>query len=82
VPAIDATGYHALEMLHTLCKKNHTALIILSLRDQPLNALAKYGFIDNLGAQNACDNVEEALVRADFLLKKANALVRLKNQTL
>ena len=82
VPAIDATGYHALEMLYGLCKKNHTALIILSLQDQPLNALAKYGFIDNLGAPNVCDNVEEALSRADFLLKKANALLRLKNQTL
>lgn len=82
VPAIDATGYHALVMLYTLCKKHHTALIILDLQDQPLNALAKYGFIDNLGAPNVCDNVEEALSRADFLLKKANALMRLKNQTL
>jgi SulP family sulfate permease len=82
VPAIDATGYHALEMLRDICKKNHTALILLELQDQPLHALAKYGFIDLLGAQNICNNVEEAISRSKFLIAKAEALIKLKNFTL
>ncbi|MGH4051823.1 MAG: SulP family inorganic anion transporter [Clostridium sp.] len=82
VPAIDATGYHALEMLNALCKKHHTTLILLSLQDQPLNALGKYGFIDSLGAENICNNIEESLSRANFLLEKAKALVKRKNTTL
>ncbi|MEK6265207.1 MAG: sulfate permease [Clostridium sp.] len=70
VPAIDATGYHGLEMLYELCKKHHTELIILNLQVQPLNALSKYGFIDLLGSENFCTSVEEAIDRANCLLTK------------
>ena len=70
VPAIDATGYHALETLYTICKKHHTELIMLTLQEQPITALEKYGFIDILGKENFCSNVEQAIERANFLLKK------------
>jgi SulP family sulfate permease len=69
VPAIDATGYHALDMLYDMCKKHHTELIMLNLQEQPFQALEKYGFIDILGKENICSNVEEAIVRANTLLK-------------
>ncbi len=77
VPAIDATGYHALTMLYSLCTKHHTQLIILNLQEQPFNALEKYGFIDVLGKENFCSNVEEAIDRANLLLKTPK--VSLKN---
>jgi SulP family sulfate permease len=70
VPAMDATGYHALEMLYEICKKHHTELILLNLQDQPLNALEKYGFIEVLGSENTCNSVEEAIDRANSLLAK------------
>jgi SulP family sulfate permease len=70
VPAIDATGYHGLEMLYELCKKHHTGLIMLNLQSQPLNVLSKYGFIDLLGSENFCTSVEEAIDRANHLLTK------------
>jgi len=70
VPAIDATGYHALDMLYDMCKKHHTQLIMLNLQEQPINALEKYGFIDVLGKANICSNVEEAIERANSLLEK------------
>jgi SulP family sulfate permease len=69
VPAIDATGYHALEMLYDICKKHHTQLIMLNLQEQPINALEKYGFVKILGNENFCSNVEEAIERANALLK-------------
>ena len=80
VPAIDATGYHALKMLYSLCTKHHTQLIILNLQEQPFNALEKYGFIDILGKENFCSNVEEAIDRANLLLKTPK--VSLKNKVL
>lgn len=70
VPAMDATGYHALELLYEICKKHHTELIMLGLQDQPLHALSKYGFIDLLGCENICDSVDEAINRANSLLAK------------
>ena len=69
VPAIDATGYHALDMLYDICKKHHTQLILLNLQEQPINALEKYGFIEILGKENICSNVEEAIDRANSLLE-------------
>lgn len=69
VPAIDATGYHALDMLYDICKKHHTELIMLNLQEQPFQALEKYGFIDDLGNENICSNVEQAIERANTLLK-------------
>lgn len=79
VPAIDATGYHALKMLYSLCTKHHTQLIILNLQEQPFNALEKYGFIDVLGKENFCSNVEEAIDRANLLLKAPKISLKNKN---
>lgn len=70
VPAIDATGYHALDMLYDICKKHRTELIMLNLQEQPLNALLKYGFIDTLGKENICIDIEQAIERANSLLAK------------
>lgn len=77
VPAMDATGYHALEMLYDICKKHHTHLIILNLQSQPTSVLGKYGFIDALGVENICSNVDEAIERANILLDDPNALLKM-----
>ena len=77
VPAMDATGYHALEMLYEICKKHHTYLIILNLQSQPTTVLGNYGFIDALGVENICSNVDEAIERANILLDKPNALLKI-----
>lgn len=76
VPAMDATGYHALEMLYGICKKHRTQLIILNLQEQPTTVLSNYGFIDVLGEKNICSNVEEAIERANILLEKPNAVLK------
>ncbi|MBU3127302.1 STAS domain-containing protein [Clostridium tagluense] len=77
VPAMDATGYHALEMLYDICKKHHTHLIMLNLQSQPTTVLGKYGFIDALGVENICNNIDEAIERANILLEKPNALLKI-----
>jgi len=41
VPAIDATGVHALEQLALKCKSQGTMLILAEVRDQPLSVLLR-----------------------------------------
>ena len=41
VPAIDATGIHALEQLALKCKSQGTTLILAEVREQPRSALAR-----------------------------------------
>ena len=77
VPAIDATGYHALEMLYGICSKHHTDLILLNLQEQPTSVLSKYGFIDNLGEENICSNVELAINRANILLEESSISINM-----
>lgn len=68
VPAMDATAYHGLEMLYSMCKKHKTKLIFIGLQKQPYGMLKKYGFIDIIGKENFCKTIEEGIFRANMLL--------------
>lgn len=68
VPAMDATGYHEFETLYDLCKKHQRDLIILEAKEQPFHVLQSYGFVDRLGRENFCNNIEEAIERTNYLL--------------
>lgn len=74
VPSIDATGHHEFETLYDTCKQNGTDLIILKGKKQVLRVLGSYGFVDKLGRENFCENIEGAIVRTNDLLS-----TRLKN---
>lgn len=66
VPAIDATGVHALEMLAQRCRAAGTALIFSEVREQPLGALRR---AQKLAASaEIVPTLEAALDRADALL--------------
>lgn len=68
VPTIDATGFHELETLYDACKNNGTELIILKSKDQVLNVLGSYGFVDEVGKENFCSSIEEAIARTNNLV--------------
>lgn len=68
VPFMDATAYHSFEMLHDICKKHHTKLIILKIQEQPFGMLQKYGFVEKIGEKNFCDTVEQGIDRANVIL--------------
>ncbi|MTK13737.1 MAG: sulfate permease [Clostridiaceae bacterium] len=68
VPAMDATGYHELETLYDICKNQQRDLIILEAKEQPFQVLQSYGFVDRLGSENFCNNIEEAIERTNYLL--------------
>ncbi|MDR2101700.1 MAG: STAS domain-containing protein [Treponema sp.] len=67
VPAIDSTGIAALESFLAQCRHNKIWLFLCEIRNQPMRALEKAGFIKEIGADMVTENPEEALKRAEGL---------------
>lgn len=70
VPAIDATGIHSFESLVKLCKKDGKTLILSHVNEQPMSTLKKSGMLDEIGEENICANIDEALARAQAVTVK------------
>lgn len=68
VPAVDATGLHALEQLAERLHEQGSELLLCDLRPQPLKLVYRSGLRDRLGRQNVCLTVDSALRRARALL--------------
>lgn len=68
VTAMDATGLNALENLYEKLAQKHRRLVISALQPQPHKALKKAGFLDRLGTENVCPDIDHALQRAQALL--------------
>jgi SulP family sulfate permease len=64
VPAIDASGMHALDEFYLKCKRQGTQLLLAGVHAQPMFALAKYGLLDKVGEDNLFGNIDDALDRA------------------
>ena len=72
VLAIDATGLDALEDLLEKLRIKKKGLILCAPRSQPLFALTQSGFIDKIGEENVCSNIDVALERARKILANKN----------
>jgi SulP family sulfate permease len=68
--ALDATGLFALEQVARTLKASGRALILCGAREQPLKLIQQTEFEEMVGAENICDNVQEALQRAEAAFKK------------
>jgi SulP family sulfate permease len=64
VPAVDSTGITALESFLAQCRRGKIVLMVSELRDHPRKALEKAGFIAEIGEDNICKTIEEALLIA------------------
>ena len=69
VPAMDISGLEALEELLGICKKRNMTLILSHVNEQPIKVMEKAGFIEKLGKDNFCENIDRALERAKTLDK-------------
>lgn len=67
VPAMDISGMEALEETLEIAQKRGMTLILSHVNDQPYHVMEKAGFIDKVGAENICENIDAALVRAASL---------------
>jgi len=68
VPAVDASGLHALEIMLDKFHRKGTQLILSGVQPQPMKVLFNAGFTDKIGLDNVCANIDVALTRARQLL--------------
>ncbi|MEO8426162.1 MAG: sulfate permease [Verrucomicrobiota bacterium] len=68
VLAMDATGLNALEDLYEKLRGKNQYLLLSGPHAQPLFTMDKSGFLDRLGRENVCADIELALERARALL--------------
>ena len=63
--AMDATGLFALEEVARQLHAHRRTLILCGAREQPMKLIRQAEFEDLIGKENICENVQEALRRAD-----------------
>jgi SulP family sulfate permease len=68
VPAMDATGFHALESVCTDSYKQSIQVLLSGVQKQPMKVLKKSGFIKRFGKDKLYNNIDQALARAEKLL--------------
>ena len=69
VPVIDISGIEVLEEILETCKKRKLTLILSHVNEQPYHAMEKAGFVEKIGAENICENIDASLERAEKLAK-------------
>jgi SulP family sulfate permease len=68
VPAMDASGAHALDEFAAKCRRHHTKLILSAVQRQPRKTLERFGLIEKIGPDNLQPDIDAALARARELL--------------
>ena len=71
--ALDATGMHAIEEVARQLHANKRTLILCGAREQPAKLIHQAEFQDLIGAENICENVQEALRRAEEVFERMEA---------
>jgi SulP family sulfate permease len=68
VVAMDATGLNALEDLYERLHRKGKHLVLSAPHTNPLFVMEKAGFLDRLGRENICPNIDAALARSRQIL--------------
>ena len=68
VPAIDATGLHALEDLLSTSKKDGVAVIFTGVHAQPLKTLKEAGILESLGEDYFYWDIKKAISYSQTIL--------------
>ena len=74
--ALDATGLFALEEVAQTLKTNGRALILCGAREQPLQLIEQSEFAELIGPENICENVQEAIQRAEEIFEKLKPVAK------
>lgn len=69
VSTIDATAMKNLEILLDDCKARGVQLIMSHVNEQPMKVIKKAGFYDKLGEENFAPHIDDALARAQEIVK-------------
>ena len=70
VPALDVTAYQTLLNILKTCKANEMTLVLSHINEQPMHVFEKAGFIEMVGEENICPNIDAAIERANEIHSK------------
>ncbi len=70
VPAMDVSAFMKLEEVFKRCERKHVTLLLSHVTDQPKRMMDKSGFTVDVGEENFCANIQEALARAEAICAK------------
>lgn len=70
VPALDVTAYQTLLNILKTCKANGMTLVLSHINEQPKHVFEKAGFIEMVGEENICPNIDAAIERANEIHSK------------
>ena len=68
--ALDATGLYAMEEVAKQLQASKRTLILCGAREQPSQLIHQAEFAEVIGKENICDNVQEALRRAEEVYER------------
>ena len=71
VPAIDSTGLRALRGVVRGARKQGTHVVLSGVHAQPMAALGRSELLDEIGDDNLCGRLPEALERARAVMGAA-----------
>jgi SulP family sulfate permease len=77
VLSLDATGLRALEEVHQRSRREGWSLILSGVHAQPMTAMVRSGLADQIGEENLCGNIDQAISRASAIQREKD---RKKNQ--
>ncbi len=69
VPYLDSTAMSSLIQLYERCKRHNITLILSHVNEHPKATMKKAGFVEMVGEENFCENIEAAVAHAKELLK-------------
>lgn len=64
VPAIDGSGLRALDIMRHKFSRRGTQIILSGVQPQPMKVLFNSGFVDKIGLDNICPDIDASLERA------------------
>ncbi len=69
VNSLDVSALQELEALVQKCGREGVAVVFSHVQSQPVKVMEKSGFVNLVGKDNFCNNIDEALERAAMLVK-------------
>lgn len=64
VPALDVTAMNSLEDLYAKCEKQGIKVIFSHVNEQPMKTMKKAGFVNRVGSEYFCPNIDAAVKKA------------------
>lgn len=74
VNSLDVSALQELEALVEKCGREGVAVVFSHVQSQPMKVMEKSGFVNLVGRDNFCSNIDKALERAESLAKTEKVL--------